>query len=114
MDLLACGLGAAIGISLYLAKISLSGVPTIESFVSSGALYWSLGAGPHSLLAQPPVGSSELWSPQRVKIGPPLPKTRFCYPSQSRRPQLRCGSLKRGVRGAAGRPPESISGVYQQ
>jgi hypothetical protein len=40
--LLACGLGAAIGISLYLTKVSLSGVPTIESFVSSGVLYWSL------------------------------------------------------------------------
>jgi cytosine permease len=40
--LLACGLGAAIGVTLYLAKVSLSGVPTIESFVSSAALYWTL------------------------------------------------------------------------
>jgi cytosine permease len=40
--LLACGLGAAIGVTLYFAKVSLSGVPTIESFVSSAALYWAL------------------------------------------------------------------------
>lgn len=40
--LIACGLGAAIGIGLYVAKASLTGVPTVESFISSGALYWLL------------------------------------------------------------------------
>jgi cytosine permease len=65
--LLACGLGAAIGISLYLAKISLSGVPTIESFVSSAALYWSLEQ------VRTRCARDRRWGR--------LPKTRVCYPS---------------------------------
>lgn len=40
--LIACGLGAALGIGLYLADASLSGVPTIESFSSAALVYWLL------------------------------------------------------------------------
>jgi cytosine permease len=65
--LIACALGAAIGISLYVAKVSLSGVPTVESFVSSGVLYW--------LLEQVRVRCS------RNRRWSRLPKTRVCYPS---------------------------------
>ncbi|HEV7610373.1 MAG TPA: hypothetical protein VGO37_00680 [Steroidobacteraceae bacterium] len=38
----AFALGAAIGCGLYFSKVSLSGVPTIESFVSAGLVYWGL------------------------------------------------------------------------
>ncbi|HWG68377.1 MAG TPA: cytosine permease [Steroidobacteraceae bacterium] len=34
--------GAVIGCALYVGKVSLSGVPTIESFVSAGLVYWVL------------------------------------------------------------------------
>jgi cytosine permease len=37
--LIAFALGAAIGCGLYFSKVSLSGVPTIESFVSAGLVY---------------------------------------------------------------------------
>jgi cytosine permease len=37
--LIACVSGAALGITLYFTKASLTGVPTIESFVSAGCLY---------------------------------------------------------------------------
>jgi len=40
--LIAFALGAAIGCGLYFSKVSLSGVPTIESFVSAGLIYWVL------------------------------------------------------------------------
>lgn len=40
--LLACGVGASLGTGLYLAKASLSGVPTVESFVAAASLYWVL------------------------------------------------------------------------
>lgn len=40
--LAACGLGAALGIGLYLSNASLSGVPTIESFFSALMAYWIL------------------------------------------------------------------------
>jgi cytosine permease len=40
--LVAFALGAAIGCGLYFGKVSLSGVPTIESFVSAGSVYWLL------------------------------------------------------------------------
>lgn len=72
--LIACGLGAAIGIGLYVAKVSLSGVPTIESFVSSGALYWLLER------ARTRSSRNRLWSR--------LPKTDVCYPPPARRQHL--------------------------
>ncbi|HEY0342861.1 MAG TPA: cytosine permease [Steroidobacteraceae bacterium] len=37
--IVACVCGAALGITLYFTKASLTGVPTIESFVSAGCLY---------------------------------------------------------------------------
>lgn len=40
--LIAFVLGAAIGCGLYAGKVSLSGVPTIESFVSAALIYWIL------------------------------------------------------------------------
>lgn len=40
--LIACTVGAAAGIGLYVAKASLTGVPTIESFISASLLYWLL------------------------------------------------------------------------
>jgi hypothetical protein len=36
---MACTIGVALGIALYFTKTSLTGVPTIESFVSAGCLY---------------------------------------------------------------------------
>ena len=38
--LIAFVFGAAIGCGLYVGKVSLSGVPTIESFVSAALIYW--------------------------------------------------------------------------
>ncbi len=47
--LVSFGVGAALGCGLYAAKASLTGVPTIESFVAAGLCYWALerwrGAG---------------------------------------------------------------------
>jgi cytosine permease len=40
--LIAFGLGAAVGCGLYAAKLSLTGVPTIESYVVAGLTYWGL------------------------------------------------------------------------
>lgn len=40
--LLACALGAIVGCGLYIAKVSLTGVPTIEAFASAGLCYWAL------------------------------------------------------------------------
>lgn len=40
--LIACAVGAAAGIGLYVARASMTGVPTIESFISAGLLYWLL------------------------------------------------------------------------
>ena len=37
--IIACVTGAALGIALYFTKTSLTGVPTIESFISAGCLY---------------------------------------------------------------------------
>ncbi len=37
--IVACVSGAALGVTLYFTKASLTGVPTIESFVSAGCLY---------------------------------------------------------------------------
>ncbi len=36
----ACGTGATIGIAMYYLHASFTGVPTIESFISAGFLYW--------------------------------------------------------------------------
>lgn len=38
----AAALGAVVGIALYLAKVSFSGVPTIEAFISASVVYWLL------------------------------------------------------------------------
>ena len=40
--IVACAVGAAIGCTLYLTRSSLSGVPTIESFICGGVTYWAL------------------------------------------------------------------------
>ena len=40
--IVSCAVGAAIGCILYLTRSSLTGVPTIESFVCAGGLYWGL------------------------------------------------------------------------
>jgi cytosine permease len=40
--LIAFALGATVGCGLYAAKVSLTGVPTIESFVTAGLSYWVL------------------------------------------------------------------------
>ena len=40
--LLAFGFGAAVGCGLYATKASITGVPTIESFVAAAASYWGL------------------------------------------------------------------------
>jgi len=40
--LVACALGASIGRVLYLTKTSVTGVPTIESFISGSGVYWAL------------------------------------------------------------------------
>jgi hypothetical protein len=37
--ILACAAGGAIGILTYYLHVSLTGVPTIEAFVSAGLLY---------------------------------------------------------------------------
>ena len=38
--LIACFLGAAMGIVMYYTHSSLTGVPTIESFLTAGIVYW--------------------------------------------------------------------------
>ncbi len=40
--LLAAGLGAAVGCGLYAGSVSLTGVPTIESYAVAGLSYWGL------------------------------------------------------------------------
>ena len=40
--LIAFAAGAIVGCVLYFTKVSLSGVPTIESFLSAGLVYWLL------------------------------------------------------------------------
>jgi len=40
--LVAAGLGAVVGCGLYAGKVSLTGVPTIESYTVAGLSYWGL------------------------------------------------------------------------
>ncbi|MBS0388210.1 MAG: hypothetical protein JSR15_06990, partial [Proteobacteria bacterium] len=40
--LLAFAFGAAVGCGLYLGKVSLTGVPTIEAFFAAASSYWAL------------------------------------------------------------------------
>jgi cytosine permease len=40
--IVACGVGAVVGCVLYVTRTSLSGVPTIESFICGCAIYWLL------------------------------------------------------------------------
>jgi len=40
--IVACAVGAALGCTLYLTRASVSGVPTIESFISGSVTYWAL------------------------------------------------------------------------